>query len=405
MSAEQGEQKIEKKFSIDSALHNEEFLDFLAKYDESKQLEMTDENEAELAQRFEVFEHKNELTKDLKGLYRNEIAEDTGLKLEDEDLAAVEEEIEKTALENPEEIERLIDQHKEFQEGPERIARKEKELKELGGREELAGKASGLETREEVLEAAKKTLGFFNVKNSPLVGRWFQQPAERAARKRTKEEYGVALKPKNVEQELGKIAEELEKTKGVISTIDTAQTEKERLEGEYAKVRKMFLQDFEPVKAIAAVAKERVHSKLLAFAQGEDLKTLEAGQVYLDKLKNAKDVMGIEYLEGLKIKEGEKEAEFQEQLDKMIDAQLYSDMEGAVEKLLLKKTSFSQMEKTLAAFLAKEKKIGSREGDRAKEALRKIFGDLVAREKDTKKKILLKRIYFTAFMKGTKTTK
>jgi|GEM_PF-6707720 len=116
-----------RTFNIDQALNKPGFSDFLAKFPDKDTLDMDDAEEIE--KRFKSFELKGKTAKEVKNLYIGEIKNETGIKLEDADLAAIDEYLDEAAINNPEYILELTEQLRQFKELPAAIAQKTEELR------------------------------------------------------------------------------------------------------------------------------------------------------------------------------------------------------------------------------------------------------------------------------------
>lgn len=134
--------KSNEVFDIDKALNEKGFVEFLAKHPDAEILDMNDGEK--ISKRFDTFKSKETVKKELKNLYSNKIQAELGVKLEGNDLTAIDVHIEKQALENPDEIEILKDRISTFSEFPKVISELEHVINELGGAENLRNKLGEL---------------------------------------------------------------------------------------------------------------------------------------------------------------------------------------------------------------------------------------------------------------------
>ena len=89
-------------------LKDHEFAEFLSRFDDFK--EVTEQNDVEtLQKRFEMFQQKERLIKDLREMYRGDIKDSVGLELSDADLEDVDDYVENLALADAESFFSLVD--------------------------------------------------------------------------------------------------------------------------------------------------------------------------------------------------------------------------------------------------------------------------------------------------------
>lgn len=117
------ERRSSPMFSLDNALNTPGFADHLAKYRDAEKLEFDDANAEEIEQRYNTFRFFGETSKRMKQLYKETILNETGIQLEDAELAPIDTYLENRAIEAPKEIKMMLDQVREFSELPGRKER------------------------------------------------------------------------------------------------------------------------------------------------------------------------------------------------------------------------------------------------------------------------------------------
>lgn len=339
---ESTEQKAAGQFNLREALNARGFAEFLARYEDREDLDFSDAEV--IKERFEAFKTQSEVARGLKQVYREGVMRDTGIRLEDKELAAVEDFVAREAIADPEAVGRLAGEIRDYAALPQDIAKKEQELAKLGRREALQEKARTLKT-------VAETQGVLNKKNLPLIGRLLRSSQEQEARRRLEEEYKVDFK--NVDAELGR-------TLDTLDTLEEADNAKKELKRGYELLRSTLFQDLEPAQAIAALAREKAQRKLEELMdEKKGLKDLEKAQEYFAQLQRV-EAQGIDYLEGYDIEAT------QEELDQLVDARLLGDLKEVVEKTSLASTPYDGLRRMLEGFLKKET-LGSSKGAEAKE--------------------------------------
>lgn len=344
----------EQAFDLDKAFNNTKFLEFLGKYPDSDTFDTSEANIKEVETRFKAFERTENVSRGMKHLYKEKVSREIGVNLDDKELAGVDTYIESESINNPAEIERMSNELGEYNTLQQEIPQKERELMELGGREEL-------DKIRDALKKVKDTKGF--KKNLPLLGKFFRSKGENEARKKLKDEYGM------------KIGE----VEGQMSKIDSFKEAEKRFE----ELKGKFLVDVAPSTEIINTARDKAQKALREMAKPDKgLKDLEKAQTYYEKLKNTDTV---NYLEGIE------ESKFQSELDTAIDGKVYDEVKNAVEKCNLGPSPLNNMERALQTFLARTE-VGSKKQQDAKDFVRKTIRDLEPTLTDKSKKMILKRI-------------
>lgn len=147
----------EEKFDIDEAFRTKGFTEFLAKFPDAENFNVNDPEKVQ--DRFLAFAEKEKVKTDLKDLFRNQIKKEMGLELSDADLALIDRDLEKNAT-KPGYIIDLRTQIDSFKSIPLEIQQFEKELADLGKKEEFLAEQDRLGIKRAQLETAKDYLGF-----------------------------------------------------------------------------------------------------------------------------------------------------------------------------------------------------------------------------------------------------
>jgi len=377
-----------REFNIDEALNTKGFPEFLAQFPDSEKV--VDDAE-EMEKRFGAFEKKSEVTKNMRELFRVQIQQETGLRLTDKDLEAVETLIGKEALANPERIGEIAGMIDDYRGNAEDIGKMEAEIQRYGGDAAIAGKLAELKEKKDkfgfapfasgqgVLQTA--VLSLFE-RAGTLFGRmkgFDSQAIEDYSR--VKKEFG--LSGKAVEEEFTKIENE-------IKFIEDAVEAKAAALKEFSRLRVEVMEGFLPVAEVMKAAKTRAQDRLTAMLAdvGKDftLKKADETEDFLAKLQEASASGNTDYLEGVDA------AKFTKDLNALIETKVGEQLVEAINKSPIANGSLAALEKALEKFRGEEK-IGSREGDEVKafiiETLANVSGDA---KTPAPKKILINRV-------------
>lgn len=367
-----------QELDLDKILNDKGLVEFLTKYDDYDVNELAKTNPEKVRSRVETFRVKNEVIRRLGEVYSKEIAEASGglIRLDKEDLKAVDEHLEKTAIENPEQITQLNLDLKEFVEAPGRIAAKEKEIKRLEQeskkqQEVLNRQLSGMEGQESALK-------------------------QRGVMERALHWYDRQKKFNQINDDIFKIQ------RGIDDLILEQETKNQSLEQAKKTINSRFdvlrtkLFEAIPVfEEIIQIGREKAKEMVRELSENSgtygSFSEMEQSYQRIEALKS----------NDYNLLEGEYD-QFQSNLNELIKDQLVIDMKQAIDSYTLGASPFSGMERAIGQFIQKTK-IGSREGQEARQiilgALDEKINDLTEAaqkgDQDVRAKIiLLQRIKF-----------
>jgi hypothetical protein len=385
----------EQEFNIDEALNTKGFPEFLAQFPDSASV--VDDVE-EIGRRFEAFENKAELAKNMRELFKQQIQEETGLKLNDKELAAIDDLIGKEAINNPDRIGEVAEMVDDYRGNAEDIAKMEVEIQKYGGDAGVAAKIvemkgdysklrdidmSRLVHYVDVIEATSE--GLFSFFGST------KREASNALRERKAlgQKYGIKSGWDGMFSH-GEYNEKLEKLEREIKFIEDAVVAKATAAKEFKRLKSEVMEGFLPVAEVMKVAKTRAQDRLKAMLVdvGKDftLKKADEAEDFLAKLQEASAAGNTNYLEGI---DADK---FTNDLNMVIETKVEEQLIDAVKKSPIASGSLSALEKALEKFSSQEK-IGSREGDEVKVFIKETL-DVILADTTTPvpKKILINRI-------------
>lgn len=360
-------------FSVDKALNNKKFVEFLTKYHDAEGLDLDEEASSddveELEKRYQAFESMSGLTRSLKGLYKGEIADKVGIKLGDKELENVDAYLEQLVLDNPEKINDLAAEFERRAQLKQDIVAREQEIR--AAKRELSDYAA-VETE---LELAAKTTGFRNKKNLFIFGWLFRSKAENQARKAMKEEYGS----------LGDAKKHFDRMVELKATVGEVEDALAGVKEEIDNNRQDVFDDVDVTEDLVNRAKEQAQEDLKNLAESTDLKDLDKAVETFDKF-SAESSSGFEDLtDGL-------EPDFADKLDRAVHQKVSAEMIAAVNALP-ESLALSGVEKALKKFIDRES-VGSDKGVDAKEFVRSTLeGILFLPGLPSAKRILLKRLH------------
>src|ERR1035437_17484 len=157
-------ERVEQQFDIDQALNNKNFLKFLGKHPDAGDFDM--KNPAEVGKRFETFEKKGVAAEGLKQVYKDHIEKSMDIKLSPADLEAIEDEIERRAIESPEDVATKVQELAQFVEVSTSVKELWNQLDASGAMDPygdpgtLRTELESLKRQQDALGLAKRYLGF-----------------------------------------------------------------------------------------------------------------------------------------------------------------------------------------------------------------------------------------------------
>lgn len=396
-----------KSFNVDEALNTKGFAEFLAKHPDARNsIDMA--NEKDLESKFETFSMLGIVKKEMKDLYKNQIQEELGIKLDNSDLASIDDEIEKRAIENPEKVEALHEQLKGAKELTQQIKDLEEALAVIGDISQHPIRLENLKGQKESLDAVKGATGpLAKARLWAKVGAWtavgaFDQTGAAFTNVLANESKIKSLK--NLEAAHGKIdkakIESISKpVEDKISEIETTLATAQNLQETKAKaveslgeLRKELLGEFSGFAEVVSIIQAKAKKMLEDMAKQGTISGFDNAQKTYEKFQkvaNESDTK-INPLEGMD------EEEFQKMVDEGIKRAVEGEIIEAVDKAETKGNNpFSKLEKSLEGYINKQK-IGSMEADEARqfviESLEKSKEYLENTVQDNAKFLMINRI-------------
>jgi hypothetical protein len=377
--------------------------------------------------RFEVFGSKEEVKKGLQELWKGQIEKDFGISLSDADFASVDASLEKTALENPEEILELKAKLESYQASIERIKLAEETLEQLGNAEITSTKLDELKDEQSTLSIARKYSGnggairyaftylknvvkgavavdervmdFFNVEFKPTEFYSDYKKESKQFKEETSkiEKFGEIgkLDREKIDTMLEGVVSEISKVEEILTNIKDASGMKEMSTVLFDKLRKDLLKGVSGVaefkNLIQEKAKKRLENMVGNPVEDRSMKDLEEAQGTFEGLRNSSKTSetGIDALGGVD------QVEFQKGLNEAIEKKTSEDIFEAVMHSKLGKGAFDNLNKALSKFV-ENKKIGSKEGDEARKfiitAIEEVVANMGNDKEDIAKKLMCAEI-------------
>lgn len=404
---------------IDKALNTKGFAEFLAQHPDAEEFDMNDEGA--INKRFEVFESKGIVSKEIKELYSGHIEKEMGIKLDKNDLASIDKHIEEQAINNPDEVVKLKAQLDSFKELPKQIAELEKQLAELGKVDDLSKNLNSLRTDISNIERGKKYFGFvgnsrlayhaiktafrslpigFNIVTgiSLASDEYMDQVEEEvkdigrslnAVDDATKK-YGKidSARAEILLEGINKEIETTEETLGKIAGIESLKSESQNL---FKNMRSELLGGVAGMAELTKSIQTKVADQLRDLAEKGTIKAYDQAQERYESLRSVAESTetGVNPIRPY----------FGEYLQDYLDASLEKEISNQIKETLLKtkmgENAFTKLEQELEPFLNREK-IGSKTGDEVRqlisETLAKVPESLGNSVEDKAKKLMISRI-------------
>ncbi len=393
-------QEAQKDFDVKKALDKKGFVEFLAAHPDSEHNQMT--NPEEIEAKFETFERVGILSKKYKEVMSGKIQEEMGLKLSPEDFECVDSSFQEMAINNPDELLKIEDTLKNYQELPVLIASLNKEIHDIGGTSEaLRGKKDNIESEKDLMEKAIKTVGFGRIKRIfqkiSGTGDANQLKEEWHARESIKEKYGDKFLNKDTmntsidgfKSSISDLEEKIEKVSGI----------EQEMSANIAKLIQKRHELFEGMRGfdgVIKIIKKRVEEQMDDLLKnGKNIKDFEKAHDRLAKLRGANE--GTDLTSGILKEEGfETDQEMiDEQLRRLVTSEIYNTIENAK----LGQGSFSKLEKDLNTIM-KKKTLGSIDEEKTKEFMVDVLNDALDnldmdKTEDKAKRLMILRIIST----------
>ncbi len=359
-----GERKKEKKFrsqpfELRAVINDREFLNFLAEFEDTAELDLTEENIKEIEHRYRAYESREFLKIELPDLYKKELEPNFGIEFAKKDFEALEGFLAEEARKNPEMMIGLSEQLANYQGLKRENAELEIKIIELGGEQNLENVAQELEKQKKYLEE-KKDVGkwsagwrkWANPKNYALIEDLFK-PKGRITRKAVREM--GRQERSHFFQELDDQLVDLGRKKEFIKDYPTLKEARKELDG---ILKKQFFENFEPAKEVFKIMTQRCVTKMEKLIgkpdQKQALAIYEEAQEYLERLESRKESFDFEELKNLPI------SNFQARIDEMLERVVVDNIQASVKEFELGNQPLDELQKELDKYLGKEK-LGSKD--------------------------------------------
>jgi hypothetical protein len=393
-------QEAQKDFDVKMALDKKGFAEFLVSYEGSENLEMT--NAEEIKKKFETFERVETLSKKYIEIMSGKIQEEMGLKLSPEDFECVDSSFQEMAINNPDELLKIEETLKNYQELPLQIAALENDICKIGGSvEQLTDKRNTIASEKDLIEKALKTVGFGRIK------RIFQKISGTGDARQLKEEWDAreSIKEKYSDDFLNKetmnasidgYTNSISKLEDKIKNISDLVKSREELVGKFNKKRTELFEEMKSFDGVIKIIKKKVGEQMNnLLLSGEDMKDFEKVHDRLAKLRQANEGTG---LTGGILKEGgfdSDQAIIDEELGGFITEQIYN----TIDNVKLGNGAFSNLEKGLNKIIKRET-LGSKNKEETKmfmkEELYAVIQTLdMTKTEDKAKRLMILRIIST----------
>ncbi|MFH0891029.1 MAG: hypothetical protein V1856_03280 [Candidatus Liptonbacteria bacterium] len=372
-----GEKTEGASFDIDKALNTRGFAEFLGKFPDATAFSATEENAGEVRIRFETFEKKKEVASRLKRFFIEDIKATTRIDLNERDFAALDDELERKAIEDPEGFVAILSHIDESRDARAAARTAETRLEQLTGAKDREG-------REEIksalgkMGAEMKTGGVFKrgLRQLPILGRALMGKDGKTAMEALsgtaagKRMLGVLYAPG---YKLGE--------------VERAETNAGELLGSARETRDGLIDEFRTIGEAYKKAEEEAQKKLAGTSiDSMDLSRLQQTYSYAEHLRRMAGEEGT--LDGSKFGTPEDMKE----LEGVIKARLEKDIGDAIGKADLGNNAFTKLETALKKFF-ELKEVGSRkEGQAVAELVLTTLREAREKTGDGAKRILLSRI-------------
>ena len=421
-------------FDVKKALNTKGFAEFLATHKEVKDFDMSDSGALEA--KFETFQIKERVKKDMKELFSSIVQKDFGIKLGAAELKLIDDHIEDVAITEPDALKDIEEQRVLFKELPGQLAEMEAEVQKLsqvGGVDiiknnvdsikEKLGKVDSLNKDKEDLNIASSYMGVagkikYNFKTSrgwyhSIRGRGNTERDEMVRAKEAldsvdkkygelkKEDIGYAAAQvdkeiKATEQEVKTIEGEIKNIEATLAKIGDLEKKKIASKGAFDDVRKNLLASVAYAKGLTEAIQKNVYDKFNALLdvdpKDRTTRSHDSAQELLDRLRVASQTSeaGIDVL-------GDKNPENKIQgiIDQDFQEIVSREVENAVSKSRLGDNALTRLEDALKP-LIERKKYGSKEDGDALDLVVNSIKDVIEKLPDDiegkAKRLLLCRV-------------
>ncbi len=363
------------QFDVDKALDKKGFAEFLAAHPDVADFDMSDSES--IQSRFETFQVKESVSKGLQNLFRNQIRENLGVKLDSSDLRSIDAHLQELAIENPEEILGLQKKLTVFQEMPGQIKELETQLATLGNSQELSAKLESLKTDKRSLESVEKYSGFWGrLKMGFQINfcRSLEKSRELEGHKQSLEIAKDRFDKLDSDQaglmlvETNKQIEEVNKTLETISKVEGWKVLAQEM---FNNSRKNLLEGIVGISGITESIKRRAMAQMESALASGKLRILDQAEQDFTKLQKASESLGF----GIDVLDG-KEEDLRSRLDTATENAIGTKIHETISNVKLGEGAMTRLERSLEQLIGREK-IGSKVGVEAREFVVQLLGEIV----------------------------
>ncbi len=363
----------EQQRMIDEAVNTKGFLEFMSAHPNSNPEDINDPKL--VAERIETFRRKEEVKSEVVSIFSEQIEKDFDIRLDTKDKESIGAYIDKQAIGDPGNIERLGELISRFKALPNEIASLTGQIKNLGTIEEQESKVTKLKTDAEQLKIVRDGNRFMGA--SRLIKRLFPKKFDKddtnPVDKKMIEEYGNKIKlsaglesvSQNIQSKIDEIEKNLQFTydlKDAISKFDAARSD---LLTESSKISEL-------VESIKRRVREKLENKLkLSDTSTKSAGTQEEFAKFVQTSANTET--NITPLTQAELDD------YQKQLNNQIEKQVSDEiMEFFTTKIDASSTNrFSKLEKYIEPYINLDK-LGSGDKEKARAIIKKALTDSVA---------------------------
>lgn len=354
--------------SPEQYLNDPKFVEFLDSYDDD--LDFDALGPEQLAERHEAFELAQSVGPEIKKLFKEEIAKQLDIQMDDAEFAAIDEYIQREVRENPEALATIQNEARQYRESKEMIEERELEVETLlaehGGERKLREKEKLLK------EAAKQ-----GKQRWFIIGR-FIKPSE--DQKIAQEELATRH---NVEKDYDKELRKVERILGPLGELREVQ-----------KIRQDIWDAIEPARAIMERARELAQEKLQQLGSDESETGTQKALEYLAQLRTLSEQQGTDYLSDFTYHveyesgDGSKtvelsEDDFEEELQLRIETKVADTLERSIREVNRYDAFAKKMDK-----IFKDPKVGLRRPGEARTFLIESLRDIAKNVRPGKRAII-----------------
>jgi len=355
-----------ESFTVDEAMRQPGFADFLAEFGDAETLDLSDDNPV-IAERYVMFTEKIILGESLKGVYSEHVRADLGISIDGSVLEEIDVRLSKRAAADPEGFKKALESRRKFEKAAQSVRESQAEIEEL-----LVGiDKTGLETKVEDLELAK---------SQHLLKRMFSSEA-----RKTREDI---LKKYDLHSDhLGDV---LSSSKTDLETLKKLSAVQKALYEECAEAQKsLFKDEVGPLQQIRKKVLLEVNRELTEIRGSTDpsVENLNKVAATIRKIRASTGTAGgvMNYAKGLEADLDTLEQELKINTERVVQVAIEN-----VSKSMTKRT-LTEVEVAINATMSKMTKDGLDSPENRALFVRKIE-DLANAEKDMAKKLLLRRM-------------